>query len=402
MPPRPGTPRAPRTGVSIEWLPASDRASAERIWTALEASLKRDALACSWVWTGTWLEHYGDLVPHRFAVGAAHGAPCGIALVTAGVDRRRGPFRVRSRHLGTAGEPPADSAYVEYNRILVEDQRRQAFSRALLAELARDPVWHELTLDGFAPEEAEPLLAVEPGLVARRELCRIIDLRAADRTGGDVLDTLSSRMRKQMRRSLRGLDALESDWAETPEQALEIFDELVRLHQAQWVRAGQPGVFASHRFTAFHRALVPRLAARRAVILFRIRSPGGTIACEYGFIERGRALAYQSGRAIHPDRQVRLGLVSDVVCSQACYDHGLREYDFLAGDSIHKRQLATGQRELVWATWRRPSRRWQAIELMATVKRRASAAPWVRPLRARRPKLHCPGPGTNEDGQSAS
>lgn len=42
---------------------------------------------------------------------------------------------------------------------------------------------------------------------------------------------------------------------------------------------------------------------------------------------------------------------------RACAAHGLREYDFLAGDARYKSELATGARELVWARWtRRPVR----------------------------------------------
>src|SRR4051794_24636800 len=106
--------------MPIHWIGPSDRASAAEIWTALERRLESEALTCSWDWTEVWLQHYGDVVPHRFAVGQSRdGRPYGVALVCRG-HRRRGPFPVRSVHLGTAGEPPGEGVYVEYNRILVE------------------------------------------------------------------------------------------------------------------------------------------------------------------------------------------------------------------------------------------------------------------------------------------
>jgi CelD/BcsL family acetyltransferase involved in cellulose biosynthesis len=364
-------PRARRApgGVSISWISDREAAAAQRTWTALEARLGSDRLACSWLWTGTWLEYYGDIVPYRFAVGEADGSPCGIALVTRGVQRRRGPFRLCSVHLGTAGEPPDESVYVEYNALLVDREHLTAFAAALVGEIARDPSWHELNLDGFAPEDAQPFLAAEPRLDARREICLTTDLRKADEVGGDVMRTLPSGTRKKLRRSLRVLGDVQTEWAQTPEQALEIFEDLVSLHQARWNRVGQPGVFASSRFAGFHRALVPRLARAGRVVLFRAHTASGTVGCEYGFIERGRALVYQSGTAWHPDRQVRPGFVTDALCMQACYERGLAEYDFLAGDSIYKRQLSTAARELVWARWRRPAFRWRAIDELAKVKR---------------------------------
>jgi len=335
--------------------------------------VERPRVACSWVWTGTWLEHYGDVVAHRFAVGEIDGTECGIALVTCGVGRRRGPFRVRSVHLGTAGESRTESVYVEYNDVLVEPEHRAAFAAALLAELRRDPRWHELRLDGFAPEDAEPFLVAQGRLEARREVCPTTDLRKARETGGDVIRTLRSETRKKLRRSLRGLGDVETEWAETPEHALEILADLVSLHEARWNRVGQPGVFASARFAGFHRTLVQRLAPSGRVVLFRARAAGGTVGCEYGFVERGRVLVYQSGVASHPDRQVRPGFVADALCMQACYERGLDEYDFLAGDSMYKRQLSNSERELIWATWRRPALRWRVMDELARVKRSVRA-----------------------------
>jgi Acetyltransferase (GNAT) domain len=365
--------RRPPGRVSIRWIPSSDGPAAARLWQAIEERVGGGALACSWDWTGTWLEHYGDLVSHRFAVGDADGRPCGIALVTDGVGRARGPFQIRSIHLGTAGEPPGESVYVEYNRILIEPEHRFAFAAALLGELSRDPRWHELSLDGFAPEDVEPFLAAEPRLEVHPQVCPTTDLRQADSAEGDVIRTLRPSTRKKIRRSLRGLGDVETEWAETPEQALDILEELIALHQARWARAGRPGVFASARFAGFHRALLPRLVPKGAVVLFRVRAASGTVGCEYGFVERGRVLSYQSGLSAYADRQIRPGFVADAFCMQACYERGLQEYDFLTGESTYKRQLTTCEREVVWATWRRPALRWEVLDRLAKVKRRVEA-----------------------------
>jgi CelD/BcsL family acetyltransferase involved in cellulose biosynthesis len=371
--------------LTIRWLPALERASAARIWTALEERVGGDGLASSWTWTGTWLEHFGDLVPHRFAIGEVDGESCAIALVTNGVGRRLGPLRVRSVHLGTAGEPPGASVYVEYNRILADPAHHSAFAAALLTELRRDPDWHELCLDGFAPGDAAPFLAAEPRLVARTERCATTDLRPAQGHGGDVLSLMSKGTRKKVRRSLRDLGDVEGTWAESPEQALGILSELVELHQRRWTRVGEPGAFADPRFAAFHRALVARLARLKRVVLYRVQASSGIVGCTYGFIEGGRVLSYQGGLASYADPRIRPGFVVELMCMQACYDRGLLEYDLLAGDSLYKRELSTGTRELVWASWRRPALRWTALEGLAAARRSL--------LRRRRTELGSAVPG---------
>ena len=155
------------------------------IWADLERAIGRTGLACSQQWVDTWLDHYGDLVPHRFAVGELRGEPIGVVLVTRGVQQRRSRVPVRTVHLGTAGEPRAHSVFVQRNRLLVAAEHREAFAAALLAAVWEEPAWDELVLDGFVPEDAEPLLGAG-GFLLRRKPCPTVDLRAADDANGEV------------------------------------------------------------------------------------------------------------------------------------------------------------------------------------------------------------------------
>jgi hypothetical protein len=339
--------------VSVSLLPSAERSLVAEIWKDLETRLASSSITCSWDWTETWLNYYGDLVPHYFVIGICEGDPCGIALVSQSIDRRYGPFKIRSRHIGTSGEPDIDSVYVEYNRLLVVPENRDAFSRAIIAAIKYEAKWDKLILDGFAPEDAEPLLRAEPSLVAERRVCRAVDLRAANAVGGQIVAALKPSTQKKIRRSLHGFGAIQTEWADTVEQAIDILNELIGLHQQRWERVGEPGSFSSPRFAAFHRELVPRLHAKGAVLLFRARSALGTLGCLYSFIERGRVLFYQSGLAAVDDNKLKPGLVTHALCMQCCMERGLTEYNFLAGDSRYKQELSTMDQELVWASARR-------------------------------------------------
>jgi CelD/BcsL family acetyltransferase involved in cellulose biosynthesis len=81
-------------------------------------------------------------------------------------------------------------------------------------------------------------------------------------------------------------------------------------------------------------------------------------------------LFYQSGLARFEDRTITPGFVAFCLCMQACYERGFSEYDFLAGDSRYKRDLATGARQLVWATATRPAVRWRAMDRLAVTRAR--------------------------------
>lgn len=336
--------------LAVRVLPAAERPAAERVWRTLEGRLRPSpGLACGWTWTGTWLEHFGDVVPHRFLVAERDGAPVGAALLTEGVGRRRGPFAVRTLHVGTAGEPEDESVYVEYNRLLTAPDDRELFARALVAAVRRQRRWEELRLDGFAVEDAEALQRAEPRLSATRLPCPTMELDRVRAGSGDVVDALRSSVRWRIRRSLRALGPVDAEWASDAPSALDIFEELVELHQERWAAAGRPGAFANDRVRTFHRALIPRLIEQGEVVLFRVRAGDATVGCLYSHVEHGRLLAYQSGFLRSGDNRIKPGLVVHALCMQACLQRGLREYDLLAEADRYKQELATTHRELVWA-----------------------------------------------------
>jgi CelD/BcsL family acetyltransferase involved in cellulose biosynthesis len=330
-----------------------DAAEAADAWRALERRLGSVPLAVSWDWTEIWLGRFGPVVPHRFVAIRREGEVAAIALLCE--ERvRKGPFRLLRTHVGTAGEPPGESVHVEYNGLLGDLDARAELARAIAA-LSYD----ELRLDGFAEEDArlfgDPQLAPEPCPRARLD--------------GDVIDGLRSSTRQKVRRSLRGFGEVETEWAETPERALAILDELIDLHQRRWREAGEAGAFAGERFKGFHHDLVERLLPSGRVVLFRVAAEQGTVGCLYSFVEGERVLFYQSGFGSFGDNKLKPGLVAHALCMQACADHGLREYNFLAGESRYKRELSDGEDTLVWGVLRRRSPKLLALEAARRLRR---------------------------------
>jgi len=333
--------------IAISVLAGAERDAARDRWTALEQAVERPALSCSWAWTETWLAHYGDVVPHRFLLGSADGEPRGIALLT---QAPRRPLRPRTLHLGTAGEPPGSSVYVERNALLTAADDRPAFATALLDHLLAEGGWDRMRFDGMRAEDADALLQGRAGVTREQQESPVADLTAGD----DVVDALSSSRRQRVRRALRGFGDVDAEWAETPEQARAILDELIALHQARWTAEGAPGAFASDRFTAFHRALVERLLPEGRVALLRVHRGGQVVGCLYGLVEDGRLLFYQSGLRRYEDNRLKTGVVAHVAFMRACRDRGLTVYDFLAPAVRYKEELSTRAERLVWAELARP------------------------------------------------
>jgi hypothetical protein len=369
-----------RNVTDLRVLPSSQRDAALSLWRTLENRFNSDPeqprqvpLAVSSDWTEIWLRHYGSVVPHEFLVLSDHNGPVGITLLTSKLGPGIGPFREKSRHLGTAGEQHGESVCVEHNQLLVLPSDQVLFHEHLVTHVLQDKSWESLRLDGFTEGQAAGLLAELPGFEVRRRESPYYDLKAAREAGGDPLDRLGRSTRQNVRRLLRKSGEIQVTWAEAPDEAREIFDELVMLHQARWRAVGQPGAFASPKFLGFQRSLIEHSfrgpSDKRRVVLFRARQGEQTIGCLLLLIDCNRLLDYVSGLA---DFNVVAspGMVTHTLGIQEALKRGYDAYDFLVGEKRHKDNLSTDVNHLVWATWSRPTLRSRTISTLRRLKRR--------------------------------
>jgi len=364
----PDAPPAARDALSISFRPAEHRQAVLRDWRCLESRLGDVSLACSADWTEAWLTHFGEAVPHRFAVARRSALPVGVCLVTEGVAQRTGPIPVKSIHLGTAGEPESDSVCVEYNDVLVAGADRAEFLSGLLGRLHRERAWDELRFDGMTAASLQSLPTAETTWHVDTRDSYYFDLAGSRNAQIDSIAQFGHATRKNIRKNLNAYGDLQTEWAETTDHAESIFEDLIRLHQARWNADGKPGCYASKPFENFHRDLIARLIPSGRMGLFRVRSGGDVVGCLQLFIDRNRALVYQAGSAPYSGRQSP-GMIADVLCIEECLRRGFDAYDFLAGDSHHKRKLSTHRNQLVWAVYRRPRWKFQALRVARRLKR---------------------------------
>lgn len=286
------------------------------------------------------------------------------------MEQKDGPLTVRTRHIGTAGEPEDDTVYVEYNRLLVAPEYREWFAGVVIAYMASDPDWDRIHFDGFLADAAALLTAIEPGFGVQRVPSFFFDLRKARESGTDVISGLGQATRKNLRTNLTDYGAIQTDWAEDEEQAECIWNDLVRLHQQRWRALGKPGVFASRRFCSFHREFIRQLLPRGQVVLFRARQGENVIGCLYALVEQNRLLVYQCGSAPYSNHKLSPGLVTDYLLMEESLRRGFDAYDFLAGTSQHKQKLSTSSNELVWGSLQRPRWKFAMLESLRDIKRR--------------------------------
>ena len=307
------------------------------------------------IWTETWLNHFGPLIPHQFMIAYRGEMPCGICLLTTGVGQRSGPMTIQTYHLGTSGEPECDSACVEFNSLLSRPEDQNDFQLAIWEWVSARADWDEFRLDGFVQDEVQDWLSNNPGWKIDSKPSWYFDLEQARQSNQETIAMLGPQTRSAIRRNMRRSGTTHCEWAETVRQAEEIFAELITLHQVRWNADGLPGCYSSQVFREFHFELLNRLVPLELMGLFRVRNEQGTIGCDQVMIDNHRACLYQGGRIIPNDHRISTGVIVDYLLIEECRRRGLSAVDFMAGDTTHKQRLSTNCSRLIWAVYRRPN-----------------------------------------------
>ena len=153
------------------------------------------------------------------------------------------------------------------------------------------------------------------------------------------LSSLPHKRRGYVRRETRRLETshdVELVRCETMEELPGLLTSLFALHRRRWAARGEPGAFARQpRMGRFYERFAPAALANGWLRLFALRVDGVIRAVQYGYAYRGTFYALQEG--YDPDAGDGTGNVLRNLVVKACIEEGLREYDFLAEFTDHKR-----------------------------------------------------------------
>ena len=330
--------------MNIEILDAHDH-RAGPLWHALEADNRNFFL--SWAWIDHWLSSLPRSHAPRLIV-----VRDGNAAIAAGLFGRRRVIRhhvmpSRAWFLNATGDSRFDELTVEHNGLV----GARVPLAALVAGLPDE--WDELVLpaidrDAFGTPIAEGVRVH----VDREKPWPFVDLQRVRDADGGYLGVLGPATRAHIRRSRRALGELEVEIAADVSHALDIYSELVALHQESWHLRGQPGAFADPWFESFHRQLIATHPDECELV--RVRAGNQTVGCLYNLVYRGRVLFYQSGLAAFSDPHIKPGLVCHAAAVANAAARGDDIYDFLGGDGRYKHNLATGTTSLRWLRVQQP------------------------------------------------
>lgn len=269
-----------------------------------------------------------------------------LAVLSCRPVRRHGFLRLRQWHLNETGDPEIDRVAAEYNGLLDDRDQKAAF-RWLVGNLPRadEVVARNLTA---AAADALAAAVVEAGWRARlmkETAAPWIDLDALRAGGRTFEETLGRNTRAALRRSHRlykeRFGPLRLTQAASAPEAGRYLERLERLHTAQWRARGGEGAFGGSAFRQFHTAFLQTALAEGRADLLRVTAGREEVGYLYNLRSAGGwIMAYQSGFAAAADNRWKPGYLCHALAAAHYADLGAARYDFLAGPSRYKRQLA--------------------------------------------------------------
>ena len=327
-------------------------------WNTLHAASPYSSAPLDFVWLRGWWRVYGTLYGKAGlrVVTVWRGSRL-VGAIPLYVGRGMGGS-LGTRHLRfiSTGEEEHEETCPDYLNLLCLPGEEAVCANAIWGEVGRMDWDHLEFLDLM--EDSPLLRGITLPHDARsfsRGSCPIADLTDGFEA---YLKRLSLKSRQQARRVLREGEAGAHFEVADVNQAAGAFDDLVRLHQERWTLDSQPGVFASPRFTEFHRNLIQEWLPSGRAILARLSIADVPVAVLYGFVNGLKFELYQLGVQREPASRVHSpGILANLLLMRALTERGVTAYDFLRGSASYKVRLATRESQLVGVRIWRPTLR---------------------------------------------
>lgn len=348
-------------------LPLNDIAELEAQWRGLEANSDCEFFL-SWDWVGHWLTQYQ---PECQIVRICDDRQLvGLGLIVAHQEVRRWFVRSNTLRLHQTGDAAQDQIWIEYNTFLVHrDHGQAALRQATEALLGLE--WDELIVGATREEDAESMARVAK--LYRYNLwrapCYGVPLEKLRQEGKNYLQSLTRNTRYQINRSLRLYESegeVILERAETPTQALDMFESISEHHIRRW---GKDSGFRNPQFVDFHQQLIHRLWDKDIIDLWHLRVGDRSLSYFYNFVYRGKVYFYLSAVCEAADPKHKPGLLGHALSIQHYLDTGKDFYDFMGGDERYKKSLARKTETLYRFSLQRDALSLQVERMLRRVKR---------------------------------
>lgn len=303
------------------------------IWNNLLVKSRAKSVFLTWEWIETWWRTYHSGFDLLVLIAFEDGAACGIAPLIV----RKGP----NPRLEFFGQ---NKAYGEYLDFIVPISREDKVTPALcrkITELHEQGKWQRMNLAVMLEDSPNFSLIAdsfrENGFEIDKSPERHCPYLEFPASWEQYIALKSDKLRKQIEYNERRLTRCGKLTIEFPNDISEVddfYNDFVNLHNQRWAKP------MDEVFFNFHRRIAHQLFPLNRLLLARLRVGQTIVAAKYDFIFDNKVWGYQGGW-LNEFSKMEVGSVLLCEIFKYCINQGIREYDFLEGDSWYKRRWST-------------------------------------------------------------
>lgn len=317
----------------------ADMTALQDEWNRLLESSRARSLCLRWEWLHTWWEIYQDSGIKPCILLVRDGARLvGLAPFYLQIYKRFGIFNIRTlRFLGT-GEPEWEEVASEYLDIAALDGYEDRVTKIVWEHLRASKSWDQMVFNDVLDDSLvlkvlrHILVSEKMSIVLKRTGVRYsVGLPRTWQEYIAALDPGAAKRLPYKRRKLERAGHVVEKLVTDPAELDQAFDELVRLHTSRWTAQGRAGVFASPRFTAYHKRLARALLPLGMLKIRMLSLNDATIAVLLNFQCGNTEYFYQGGFDVAGAAKYSPGIVAHVYAIENAIHGGLDHYDFMKG-----------------------------------------------------------------------
>lgn len=332
-------------------------------WHELESKCNH-SFFLTWEWIGPWANLVSKNTELYLFTATSNGTYIAMCFLTiAHVKRLKGLIRVKQLMLNEFINKECNMV-IQYNGMLVNDSNAmkawQCFCDCIMAW---NVSWDELAMSSILQPQIDNIYRVCQRLILNIDKIHNewkILLRPEFGEINSLITYFKSKSRHQLRQSLKAfekeLGPISIKAATNAEDALKYFENMGKLHTERWIRSGEAGSFANHKWVDFHKEIIRNEFKNGLILLFVIKSGEMDIGYLYGHVYNNVAYMQQTGFALMKQNILKPGYVSHLFAISACAANGINQYNFLPDDdSSYKKFFTTSGDSVYWVFFQKKS-----------------------------------------------
>jgi CelD/BcsL family acetyltransferase involved in cellulose biosynthesis len=313
-------------------------AALEPVWNKLLEQSASNTLTLTYEWMTTWWEVFSEGRELYILLALVGNELIGIAPMLKRTVQHYGVLPFRRIEFLASGEDEADEICSDYLDFILKRGREEVALKLILRYIyEKDTDWDEVLLTDMSGDSVNlPFVKAfceDRGIKVQQVRDEISIFLPLTKKFEEIINDISPSFRRKIRHDRKAFEAYGGVMRLIENQAHfeEGFEALMELHKTRWMSRGGEGVFASEKFTRFHRLFAPKAIQHSWLKLYVACKNDKPIAAIYNFVYNNKVHYYQSGF-----RQENSGLQSPGVFMQAyaiedAIQKGFEEFDFLKG-----------------------------------------------------------------------